>query len=104
MRGPGTRPTPSTLARLDGRHSFPPRTQLNERPMTPSSTPPPTAGRFCWHELMTTDPAGAIKFYGKLAGWTAEALPQDPTYQILKARGKMIGGVMELPQQARQMG
>lgn len=72
--------------------------------MTPTSTLPPTAGRFCWHELMTTDPAGAIKFYGKLAGWTAEALPQDPTYQILKARGTMIGGVMELPQQARQMG
>lgn len=68
-------------------------------------TPMPTAGRFCWHELMTTDPAGAIKFYGKLAGWTAEAHPGDPTYQVLIARGKTrIGGVMELPQQARQMG
>ena len=68
-------------------------------------TPMPTAGRFCWHELMTTDPAGAIKFYGKLAGWTAEAHPGDPTYQVLKARGKVrVGGVMELPQQARAMG
>jgi len=68
-------------------------------------TPSPTTGRFCWHELMTTDPAGALTFYGKLAGWTAEAMPGDPTYQVLKARGKVrVGGVMELPQQARQMG
>ncbi len=68
-------------------------------------TPMPTAGRFCWHELMTTDRAGAIKFYGKLAGWTAEAHPGDPTYQVLITRSKVrIGGVMDLPQQARQMG
>ena len=68
-------------------------------------TPMPTAGRFCWHELMTTDPAGALKFYGKLAGWTAAPHAGDPTYQVLTARGKVrIGGVMDLPQQARQMG
>ena len=68
-------------------------------------TPMPTAGRFCWHELMTTDPAGAIAFYGKLAGWKAAAHPGDPTYQVLSARGSTrVGGVMELPQQARQMG
>lgn len=68
-------------------------------------TTAPTAGRFCWHELMTTDPAGAVKFYGKLAGWTVETHPSDPSYQMLKARGKvLVGGVMELPQQARQMG
>jgi len=67
-------------------------------------TPMPTAGRFCWHELMTTDPAGAITFYGKLAGWTAEPHPGDPTYQVLVARKTRVGGVMELPQQARQMG
>lgn len=68
-------------------------------------TPMPTAGRFCWHELMTTDTAGAIAFYGKLAGWTTEPAPGDPTYQVLKARGKVrVGGVMELPQEARQMG
>jgi hypothetical protein len=65
----------------------------------------PTAGRFCWHELMTTDPAGAIKFYGKLAGWTAQPHAGDPTYQMLMTRSKVgVGGVMELPQQARQMG
>ena len=68
-------------------------------------TPMPTAGRFCWHELMTTDPAAAIAFYGKLAGWTTEPAPGDPTYQVLLARRTVrIGGVMELPQQARQMG
>ncbi|HWZ27071.1 MAG TPA: VOC family protein [Gemmatimonadales bacterium] len=68
-------------------------------------TPLPTPGRFCWHELMTTDPAGAMTFYGKLAGWTTETHANDPSYHLWKARGKvMIGGVMELPQKARQMG
>lgn len=68
-------------------------------------TPMPTAGRFCWHELMTTDTAGAMAFYGKLAGWTTEAHAGDPSYRMWKARGKvMIGGLMDLPQQARQMG
>jgi hypothetical protein len=65
----------------------------------------PTAGRFCWHELMTTDPAGARTFYGKVAGWTTEAHPDDPSYNVWKARGKVrVGGVMELPQKARDMG
>lgn len=97
--------TPEPDARVRLRASivtigFRPRTYLTERPMTAL----PTAGRFCWHELMTTDPAAALRFYGKLAGWTAETHAQDPTYHILKTRGKMIGGVTDLPQQARQMG
>ena len=67
-------------------------------------TPMPTAGRFCWHELMTTDPDGAVKFYGKLAGWTTEAHPQDPSYRMWKTPTVTVGGVMKLPEEAQKMG
>lgn len=30
----------------------------------------PGAGRFCWHELMTTDLDAATKFYTELLGWS----------------------------------
>ena len=67
-------------------------------------TPMPTAGRFCWHELMTTDPAGAMTFYGGLAGWTTEAHAQDPSYRMWKTPKVTLGGVMVLPEEARKMG
>jgi len=67
-------------------------------------SPMSTAGRFCWHELMTTDPDGAIAFYGKLAGWTTEAHAQDPSYRMWKTPKVTIGGVMKLPEEAQKMG
>ena len=27
-------------------------------------------GRFCWYELLTTDPDAAPDFYGQIAGWS----------------------------------
>ena len=83
-----------------GRHRFPPPVLIDESPMSPMST----AGRFCWHELMTTDPDGAIAFYGKLAGWTTEAHAQDPSYRMWKTPKVTIGGVMKLPEEAQKMG
>ena len=33
-----------------------------------TTTTTPT-GRFCWHELLTNDPAAAAPFYGEVIGW-----------------------------------
>ena len=59
-------------------------------------------GRFVWHELLTTDPAGAADFYPRVTGWTVDQW--RPTYKVWKAGDLMIGGAMELPAQARQEG
>jgi predicted enzyme related to lactoylglutathione lyase len=53
-----------------------------------------------WHELMTPDPAAALAFYGALLGWAAgEAMDMGPmgTYQLVRAQGGDIGGLMGLP-------
>ncbi|MFX1682684.1 VOC family protein [Mitsuaria sp. CC2] len=64
-----------------------------------------THGAFSWSELMTTDSTKASEFYGKLFGWTVEAMPMPgapdaPPYQVIKPRGSedAIGGMMTSPQ------
>jgi predicted enzyme related to lactoylglutathione lyase len=54
----------------------------------------PNAGRFAWHELMTTDPAAAGRFYGQLFGWTVQEQNMGPAgvYRLFKHEGKEIGG------------
>ena len=43
-------------------------------------------GAFVWHELMTSDPAAARTFYGKVVGWTAQLSPvPGMDYWMLKA-------------------
>ena len=64
-----------------------------------------TAGRFVWHELLTTDPEAAIRFYTDVIGWgTAPHNGTGEAYTMWMAGEAPIGGVMELPEQARQMG
>lgn len=66
-----------------------------------------THGAFSWSELMTSDPAKATEFYGKLFGWRVEAMPMPgdpsgaPPYHVIKPRGseEAIGGLMGCPQQ-----
>ena len=53
-----------------------------------------------WHELMTSDPAAALAFYGKHLGWTpSTAIPMGEmgTYQLFAWQGADIGGMMGLP-------
>ena len=48
-------------------------------------------GRFVWHELITTDPAGAKAFYSKVVGWTTEDMPMPGmTYTLGKADGARL--------------
>jgi len=58
-------------------------------------------GRFCWYELMTTDPEAAHAFYGKIAGWTTCPWEEgDEPYVMWMNGEKPIGGVMTLPEEA----
>ena len=67
-------------------------------------------GTFSWCELLTTDVEGAKKFYGELLGWTTEAVTHecegsDETfeYNLVKADGTEVGGIMAVPAQAQGM-
>jgi uncharacterized protein len=56
-----------------------------------------TPGAFSWCELMTTDPAAAAEFYGKLFGWKLEAMDAGMPYTVVKVGDAAIGGIMGLP-------
>lgn len=59
-------------------------------------------GQFCWYELITPDPAAALKFYGEVIGWTPN--PMAPDYTVLEAQGSGVGGVMALTDEMRAAG
>lgn len=62
-------------------------------------------GKFVWYELMTSDTAAAKTFYSGLLGWeTQDADMGDMTYTLLSAGGVDVGGLMEVPADARAMG
>jgi uncharacterized protein len=62
------------------------------------------SGAFSWNELMTTDPAGAKEFYGKLFGWEMNDRPMEGmTYTVLSAGGEGVGGIMKTPPTAAGM-
>lgn len=62
-------------------------------------------GQFMWYDLMTDDPASAMAFYGRVAGWGTQlwAGGAQP-YTMWTVRGEPLGGVMGLPEEARRAG
>jgi uncharacterized protein len=61
--------------------------------------------RFAWYELVTTDIAAARAFYATAVGWgTQDASTPDLAYVLFTAGSASIGGLMDLPQEARSMG
>jgi predicted enzyme related to lactoylglutathione lyase len=67
--------------------------------------PPTTSlGHFVWHELATTDPDAAVRFYSPLIGWTAQPWAHDPSYTLWNTAKTPRGGLMRLPDSARRMG
>src|SRR5271170_8080891 len=62
-------------------------------------------GRFAWYELLTTDMAAARAFYGRVLGWQAQdaSTAQFP-YSVFSCGQAPVGGLMELPPDARQAG
>ncbi|MBV9946307.1 MAG: VOC family protein [Myxococcales bacterium] len=65
------------------------------------ANPNPNAGRFVWHELVTSDPARAARFYGDLFGWTASEspMPGGGTYRMFSLAQNMVGGAMLAPRE-----
>ncbi|MCO5124120.1 MAG: VOC family protein [Rhizobacter sp.] len=60
---------------------------------------------FVWYELMTSDPPAATKFYEKVLGMSgADSGMPGMNYTIVSAGGAPVGGVMEIPAEAKQMG
>jgi uncharacterized protein len=60
---------------------------------------------FAWYELLTTDMAGARRFYGSVLGWTAQdAATSKFAYSVFNTGGSPVCGLMELPQEERKMG
>jgi hypothetical protein len=59
-------------------------------------------GRFCWHELLTTDPEAAPGFYKQIAGWDTAAWngAGDSPYTMWMNGESSIGGIMKLPPEA----
>ena len=63
-----------------------------------------TKGRFCWHELSTTDVEGAKSFYGEVVGWTTQKYEKGEGYELWVAPKGPVGGLMLLPEQAKAHG
>src|SRR5437879_10392818 len=89
-----------------------PRERLSVRPAvaTDASVPgrpmptPTLRGRFVWHELTTTDPDAAARFYPGVTGWKVQAWEQDPSYRLWMTGSVLRGGLMRLPQESRRLG
>ena len=67
----------------------------------------PTAGTFCWNEMLTTNPEASRAFYTELLGWKTEDIDMGPmgTYTLFKtAAGDDVGGMMAMPPQAQEAG
>ena len=62
-------------------------------------------GRFAWYELITTDVAAAKAFYTEVVGWGAQdASTSALAYTLFTCEGSPVGGLMDLPEDARKMG
>ncbi|MCI0433171.1 MAG: VOC family protein [Gemmatimonadetes bacterium] len=61
-------------------------------------------GRFCWYDLMTTDPGAATKFYSKVVGWGTMKWEGPADYTMWMNGEAPFGGVNELPEEARKAG
>jgi predicted enzyme related to lactoylglutathione lyase len=62
-------------------------------------------GRFIWYELITTDPEAAKHFYAKVVGWTYQDMQSEGmTYSIAEADRQGVGGIMQIPEEAKARG
>src|SRR5260370_27868317 len=62
-------------------------------------------GRFAWYELITTDTGAAEAFYAKVLGWGArDASTPDLAYTLFTGGSALVGGLMDLPEDARKLG
>lgn len=62
-----------------------------------------THGDIVWYELLTSDPKAATGFYERVVGWKTEAW-QSGAYTMWVGPHGPLGGVTQLPDQAKAMG
>jgi predicted enzyme related to lactoylglutathione lyase len=63
------------------------------------------AGSFVWHDLMTSDPDGAMKFYGEVAGWGTQPFEGSPMpYTMWTNNGTPLGGVSGITDEMKKNG
>jgi predicted enzyme related to lactoylglutathione lyase len=67
-------------------------------------TQPALRGRFLWYDLMTEDPDAARSFYTKLIGWGTQQWEGPQPYTMWTNKDAPLGGVMTLPEEAKQGG
>lgn len=62
-----------------------------------------SASKFVWYELMTSNPPEAEQFYKAVFGWDMQdsGMPGPGKYTIISSGGKMLGGLMAIPEAAR---
>ena len=57
-------------------------------------------GRFCWYDLMSSDPDAAKDFYTKIAGWGTDVWEGGETpYTMWTNNATHLGGIMKLPEE-----
>ncbi|HJT40162.1 MAG TPA: VOC family protein [Sphingobium sp.] len=64
-------------------------------------------GKFFWYELMTSDPEGALTFYGDVVGWTSAPFGGDlqgDVYHVVSGSHGPLGGVMAIPAELKDHG
>lgn len=56
------------------------------------------SGRFVWHDLMTNDPAAAVRFYTELFGWQTREVEMGGMgkYTFFNAGGRENGGMVAM--------
>ena len=64
------------------------------------------AGTFSWADLMTTDAAGAKKFYTELMGWTPNDIPTGPdsVYTMLQIEGHDVAALSQMSTEQQSQG
>jgi uncharacterized protein len=67
-----------------------------------STTP---TGKFVWYEHISEDRQGAVNFYKQVLGWSAKdaGMPGFP-YELVGVGDHMVGGIMDIPAEAKAMG
>lgn len=60
--------------------------------------------RFVWYDLMTPEPGSSVGFYTGLVSWGTQPWDGPAPYTLWTNRGTPLGGVMQLPEEARAAG
>jgi predicted enzyme related to lactoylglutathione lyase len=64
-------------------------------------------GQFVWYDLITSDPAGAQRYYPAFTGWKTQKFDQsspDMPYTMWTLNGEPIGGVGQIGREQAAMG